>query len=333
MPRNYSVCMAGVVVVVYVSLSVHEVTKRSNVPAVKRLGKSDQSWAHEAVWSVSELPGRFLTPQDPNSTRHLCKDPRATSWQAGCPAAMAVKETWGIGADQYRQKECEQIEACIQNMYAVVAAFFASEKITEWWIDAGSLIALARHHGNVLIPWDNDADIGVIVDQHISGALRPHNFVTTLMRFNSFARNHGAFAMEECAPSYNKKGVQDTMCSTTFKVHPGPPERGPGSQWVPMFKLRGPAVLDIFPYEIKGGRAHVLTSYQKWQSMWYDKDDIVPTRTCSDMFNNVSIQSLRCPHSPGTYLDSVYGNRRSWCVPKASKNFWGVKGKKNGYKK
>ncbi len=311
-------------------------TERGSLSTLRRLGANGNVrrrpiWSPNKVRSMSKLAQHSLKAEDLTPSSNLCKvhSHNTNTKQVCCPSAVAVKDIWGIGTDAYNQSECQTIEAVLTKMYRHIIEFFASENITEWWLESGSLLAMARHSGNLLVPWDNDADIGVLVDKDTPGALRPHNFITTLMRLNKFGTNRGEIAIEECAPSYDKKGVQDKMCSTSFKVHPGPPQRGPGSVWTPLFQLRGP-VLDIFPYEFRGGHARVITTYYKWRRLLYEKKHIFPTKECSNTFGNLpGGVPLRCPSMPGPLLDFVYGNRSSWCVPKTSKNYWGIVGKKS----
>lgn len=100
------------------------------------------------MWSpneaMSELPQYFLKPDDLITTSNFCKahghNPNAK--QACCPSAVAVKDVWGIGTDLYNQSECQTTEAALTKIYRQIASFFESEGITEWWIDAGSLIAI-----------------------------------------------------------------------------------------------------------------------------------------------------------------------------------------------
>ena len=42
--------------------------------------------------------------------------------------------------------------------------FFRKEGITGWYIEGGSLLRLVRHNGTQ-IPWDNDADVHILVNR------------------------------------------------------------------------------------------------------------------------------------------------------------------------
>ena len=259
-----------------------------------------------------------------------------------CPTSKEVKDIWGVGGHNYNQSKCRENYVPLKAMLEAVRDFLRSENITAWWVDGGTLIGLARHNGHVFIPWDHDADIAVVVDEELPGALRPATYVKVIMKFNEFMRKRRSggrkshYVVEECAPGYDKVGLHDGMCSTSFKIHPGPAERGAGSAWVPIMNLRGP-VLDLFPSHFVGGHQQqhrktsnrsvvlkYLSSHASWGKYRLDPHTILPTADCGDVLDvDPEVPGLRCPRDPLSYLNYY---SPGWCDANPAENQWTKEG-------
>ena len=66
-----------------------------------------------------------------------------------------------------------------------------------------------------MIPWDNDADIHILINSSYPHALNRDNYIDRLMRFNT--EYTSPFSLEKCYQPKPPHGI----CTTAFKLHPG----------------------------------------------------------------------------------------------------------------
>ena len=131
-----------------------------------------------------------------------------------CENDAAVAKRWGLDAGEYSQRECCKNHRVVKSMLTALIRFFERENIKGWFVEGGSLLGLVRHEGT-MIPWDNDADIHILINSSYPHALNRDNYIDRLMRFNT--EYTSPFSLEKCYQPKPPHGI----CTTAFKLHPG----------------------------------------------------------------------------------------------------------------
>ena len=173
------------------------------------------------------------------------------------------------------------------------------------YIEGGSLLGLVRHGGRQ-IPWDNDADIHILINRTAPFSLRREDYIQRLLRFNDY---ESPFSLEKCYQPNPPNGI----CTTAFKLHEG---RMVGSN--DLFGL-GSVLVDITPVvDMMDGNNRIWSGWDGWKKAKMRVEEIYPLTKC--MYYDIEVD---CPRDSLAFLRRMYGKD----VLKKSVqdvNFWAV---------
>lgn len=223
-----------------------------------------------------------------------------------CASESTVFSRWGV--KDYARKTCCKNHKLMKSMLLSVIDFFKKESINGWYIASGSLLGIVRHNGTQ-VPWTDDVDLQIFVGKGFS--LTRQNYIEKFLRYNTYDY---PFSLEKCFQPPRQ------ICTTAFKVHPGPVV---GSN--DLFSL-GPVLLDITPViDTKDGRIRIWSGYAPWRKFKMLKSNVLPLRKCPH--GGVYGVETICPNKPNAFLADIYGSD-FMSNGVNNNNFWNVKAKK-----
>lgn len=148
-----------------------------------------------------------------------------------------------------------------------------------YFIDGGTLLGAVRHHD--LIPWDDDADFGMLTNDYF-------------MKFPKVIKQ-----IEKLGYSVD---TSDTYLTKIYIK---------GKWLYDKFKTVGTPTLDIFPYVIKKGviRLYKLEHYLKWKKAQYKVSDMYPLKDYK--FGPIVLKGANNPYP---YINGLYPDWQNTAV-------------------
>ena len=304
------------------------------------------------VWLVVSYYVLTTTPATPrqaaSNTGTTAAAAATTVLPASCPAEcepeVLVARRFGVtDLQHYRRSRCCKRHAVLKEMLLALFEFLDSEGIP-WMLDGGTLLGNIRHRG-MLVPWDDDADVAVLLGIGPT-PLRRDDYRQRLMRFNSFrpaaSTANNRFEMRACHFDF-----VENACDTAFRIH----LRGNGRHRMSKLWIEdGSPTLDVQPMELRSGSSSIQAAaaaadatvptddidrscYESascfkylnryWRGIEYASTSVLPLALCRHRFYGSTTRPVYCPRGSNDVLQFLYGD---FTLIRSAKDSWGVHG-------
>jgi hypothetical protein len=251
----------------------------------------------------ADLPDERITTSNTAARRSV-----PLSCEDECKPASEIKIKYKIDTSTYKQQKCCEYHHDLKKMLFEMDEFLRMQSIS-YWMSSGTLLGSLRH--GTIIPWDEDADLYLIVDAEM--AMTSIHLSETYLKLLSWSD-----VMPQSEYVLRPGAIKRGSMITSFKLHKK------SQTFTDRLSVNGAKVDLQFVHIDDQGKFFHISNFYWYNKFQFPRKMVFPLKRCP-MYKGF----LPCPYQSENYLRLLYGND-VLTKAESTKDFWGVNSGRDG---